>query len=169
MRLLSALLCTLTVANSSMAVAQTPAPRACAGGEFHALDFWIGEWVVRNSNGLEVGRSRIESILGGCALHEHWMASRGNTGESLTSYDPLTKRWRQHWIDGTGSLSDYTGDVDAKDVVLTAPGTDAAGKPLLYRMRFSPLPGGRVRQFIQQSMDGGSTWSLSFDGYYSHP
>lgn len=166
MRRLIGLLATLALAPIG-AFAQSPPPNACGATAFHALDFWIGEWVVRGPKGREIGRSRIERILGGCALHEHWLATSGEIGESLTSFDPATKRWRQHWIEGDGTVSDYVGDADRTDVVMTAPGIDPKGKAILYRMRFSPLPDGRVRQHIDQSADAGSTWSLSFEGFYS--
>ncbi len=143
-------------------------PQPCRDDRsFHALDFWVGDWIVRNRAGNEVGRSHIESILGGCAVREVWTASSGGSGQSLTSYDPVTKSWRQHWIDATGSQSDYIGDVDGKDVVMTAHAVDVAGKAVLYRMRFTPLPDGRLRQFIDQSQDGGSSWTATFEGFYS--
>ncbi len=154
-------------ASVDRAQAQTPPSRPCADAVFHALDFWVGEWVVRDPSGAEVGRSRVDSILGGCAVHEHWFASNGGTGESLTSFDPLTKTWRQHWIAWNGRLTDYVGNVEGRDIVMTAPTADAAGKPLLYRMRFSPLADGRVRQYMEVSHDHGTGWAPLFDGYYA--
>lgn len=103
----------------------------------------------------------------GCAIREQWSAANGERGESLTSYDPASKSWRQHWIETDGMQSDYVGGVDGKDVVMTAPGIDDAGKPIQHRMRFTPLPDGRVRQFIEDSSNGGASWAPSFDGYYS--
>jgi hypothetical protein len=35
-----------------------------------------------------------------------------------------------------------------------------------FRMTFTPSPDGSVRQFIEQSRDGGETWYVWFDGRY---
>jgi hypothetical protein len=42
-----------------------------------------------------------------------------------------------------------------------------AKAPKLARMTFSQLPGGQVRQFGEQSVDGGKTWATSFDLVYT--
>ncbi|HEX3468412.1 MAG TPA: hypothetical protein VHT05_10070 [Candidatus Elarobacter sp.] len=160
------LLTSAVLSCGGLASAQTPA-QPCADPAFHALDFWVGDWIVRTASGAQIGRSRVDSILGGCAVHEHWFASNGGTGESLTSLDPASKTWRQHWISWNGTQSDYVGKVDGRDVVMIAPGVDAAGKPQLLRMRFSPLPDGRVRQYMEASSDNGTTWAPAFDGYYA--
>ncbi len=34
-------------------------------------------------------------------------------------------------------------------------------------MTFTPLEDGRVRQLIEQSTDGGQTYTVWFDGYYA--
>jgi hypothetical protein len=34
------------------------------------------------------------------------------------------------------------------------------------RITWTPLPDGRVRQLWEVSSDGGSSWAVSFDGYY---
>ncbi|NIP57355.1 MAG: hypothetical protein GWM92_04115, partial [Gemmatimonadetes bacterium] len=53
------------------------APLACEEVDgFHRLDFWVGEWDVR-VDGRSVGSNRIEKILNGCALLEHWRAAGG--------------------------------------------------------------------------------------------
>ena len=41
------------------------------------------------------------------------------------------------------------------------------GTTSLMRMSFTPLDDGRVRQFIEESRDGGATWATWFDGYYT--
>lgn len=172
MRILFGLALALAVATAGSpgAIAQTfpPSVHPCPHDPaFHALDFWVGQWVVRNGRGTEVGHSRIESILDGCAIREQWSAVNGGRGESLTSYDPATKRWRQHWIETDGTQSDYVGGLDGNDVVMIAADVDAAGKPVQHRMRFSLLADGRVHQFMDDSSDGGRSWTVSFDGYYS--
>jgi tetratricopeptide (TPR) repeat protein len=133
---------------------------------FHALDFWIGSWIVRNAAGAEVGRSRIEPVVDGCAIRENWTGRSGNIGQSLSSYDPATKTWTQHYVDSAATRSEYAGGVDGKDVVMTAPSRGPGGAATLLRMRYTPMPDGRVRQLIESSADDGKTWSVAFDGYY---
>ena len=43
----------------------------------------------------------------------------------------------------------------------------ANGKTAPFRGLWTPLEDGRVRQFFEQSNDGGKTWQTWFDGYYT--
>jgi tetratricopeptide (TPR) repeat protein len=133
---------------------------------YRGLDFWIGDWVVRNAAGFEMGRSHIEPALDGCAIEETWTGTFGGNGKSLTSYDVATKRWLQHYISSTGTFNDYSGEAQGSSIVMIAPGT-AAAKPIQIRMSFTPLADGRVRQLMETSSDGGATWTAGFDGYYA--
>jgi hypothetical protein len=36
-----------------------------------------------------------------------------------------------------------------------------------FRGLWTPLPDGRVRQFFEQSNDGGETWVPWFEGFYT--
>ena len=62
-------------------------PPACSAVESHQFDFWIGDWNVVDPHGKVVGHNRIESILGGCALAEHWDSASGIHGVSYNAYD----------------------------------------------------------------------------------
>jgi len=44
---------------------------------------------------------------------------------------------------------------------------DRSGHKVLSRMSFTPLKDGHVRQLIEESGDGGTTWSVWFDGNYA--
>lgn len=41
-----------------------------------------------------------------------------------------------------------------------------AGAPTLQRITWSVEPGGSVRQLWESSTDGGTTWTVAFDGRY---
>ncbi|HET7042606.1 MAG TPA: hypothetical protein VFI13_11325, partial [Gemmatimonadales bacterium] len=41
-----------------------------------------------------------------------------------------------------------------------------AGVSSRQKVMWIPEPDGRVRQFWQQSVDGGKTWTVAFDGWY---
>ena len=40
------------------------------------------------------------------------------------------------------------------------------GRIILDRTTLTPLPDGRVRQVIETSTDGGTTWKVQFDALY---
>ena len=40
------------------------------------------------------------------------------------------------------------------------------GEKRPFRMTFTPRDDGSVRQFLEESTDGGKTWSVWFDGRY---
>lgn len=82
------------------AFAQTsPPPPACAGAEFHAFDFWIGDWAVSNAQtGAASGENLIAFAHDGCAIREQWSGADGVRGESVTYYDPIDGKWRQRWV-----------------------------------------------------------------------
>jgi tetratricopeptide (TPR) repeat protein len=134
--------------------------------ESRQFDFWIGEWDVVSPQGTAAGTSRIESILGGAAVMEHWTSAQGNSGKSFNRFDPTLRQWRQHWIDDSGNETFYVGGLEQGVMVLTSEQKNAAGKTELHRMRFFPLPDGRVRQWGEVSTDGGQAWTTEFDLSY---
>jgi hypothetical protein len=130
------------------------------------LDFWVGEWEVV-ARGATVGHNRIEKILDGCGVMENWRDAAGGEGKSLNHRHPATGRWHQLWIAANGSTTAYEGSLDEEGAMRfegerTAPGGDAVPT----RMSLTPLPGGTVRQVIEESRDGGATWQVGFDAVY---
>ena len=61
------------------------------------LDFWVGDWDVLVDAEI-VGKNRIEKILAGCALLEHWTDSEGGEGKSLFYRVPGEDSWKQAWV-----------------------------------------------------------------------
>jgi hypothetical protein len=41
------------------------------------------------------------------------------------------------------------------------------GATAKHRTTLTPLADGRVHQHIEESRDGGATWTVGFDGYYT--
>src|SRR5688572_22462307 len=145
-----------------------PSPPTCEAPEHRQFDFWIGEWTVRGKAGAVVGTSRIESALGGCAIVEHWTSSGANRGTSLNFYDRTTRQWMQTWIDNAGQPLHIAGALRDGRMVLEGTTPGAAGAPSTRnRISWTPLDGGDVRQLWETSTDGGTTWTVSFDGRYS--
>ncbi|MCK5438722.1 MAG: hypothetical protein KAI97_02200 [Gemmatimonadetes bacterium] len=135
------------------------------------LDFWLGDWVVTVGEE-QVGTNRIEKILDGCAVMEHWMSATGGKGKSLFYYQSVTQTWKQVWVTqfalGQGGLKE-------KELVEThgSAGVRFQGEiPLaeggfyLDRTTLTPRLDGTVRQVIQISRDGGESWETTFDAVY---
>ena len=137
-----------------------------ASPEFRQFDFWIGEWDVKNPQGVPAGSSTIQLILGQCTIFENWSGGGGSNGKSFNIYDTNDKRWHQTYVDDKGTFTHYIGGLVDGKMVLTAD-TIAAGKKTLARMTFSKLENGDVRQFGENSTDGGKTWTTAFDLVYS--
>jgi hypothetical protein len=138
---------------------------------FHEMDFWLGEWTVKFGNRV-VGTNRIEKILKGCALVEHWTAEDGSEGKSLFYYDATTGIWKQVWV----TESAYApGGLKEKTLVERMNGgglrfqgeiTRTGGEAYLDRTTLTPNPDGTVRQWIQISTDNGEMWTTVFDAIY---
>lgn len=147
-----------------MRAEETPAQPA-APPEARQFDFWVGAWEVTTPDGKVAGHNRIELILDGRALQEHWSGRGGFTGTSLNLYDASAGKWRQFWVDHTGGVLQLAGGlVDGRMVLEGASTSD--GKATIDRITWTPNADGSVRQFWEQSTDGGATWSVAFDGLY---
>jgi hypothetical protein len=107
----------------------------------------------------------ISSIHGGCVVYESWKGTGGVTGTSFNVYDPGKKKWRQTWVDSTGGVLDLEGELRDGRMVLAS--TPASKSDAINRITWERLPDGRVRQLWETSADGGTTWKVAFDGYYS--
>ena len=145
--------------------AQDAKPAPCSAPEHRQFDFWLGDWEVKGPAGKVAGRNSISSIHGGCVLYESWKGIGGVTGTSFNVYDPGKKKWRQTWVDSTGGVLDLEGELRDGRMVLAS--TPASKSDAINRITWERLPDGRVRQLWETSADGGTTWKVAFDGYYS--
>jgi hypothetical protein len=163
--LLMALLPLVATPAAGRAQDAPPRPPACQDETFRAFDYWVGEWVVRNGEGREVGRNRISVVSGGCGLLEEWTSAAGGTGRSLNFFEPASGDWRQVWVGAGGSLLDLRGGLD--DGVMTLEGESVSPEgPVLNRISWIPRDRGVVEQLWEISSDGGTTWRVAFQGFY---
>jgi hypothetical protein len=148
----------------------------CSGPQYKEFDFWLGDWEVRNAAGQLLGRNRISKRHGGCVVLEEWESAGGGSGSSFNIYDQSTKQWHQFWVDATGTnwlSSDKQGSPatlrggirDGAMVMTSHP--DTLPSIGLSRTAWRPLLAGGLRQTIESSSDGGKTWTISFDGFYT--
>lgn len=151
--------------------AQMERLRPCSGASHREFDFWVGNWRVTDRTGERLlGTNRISRQHGGCVILEKWTSAAGTTGSSFNIFDERSKKWHQFWVDGSGTnwLSwDEEGNpatirgglVDGEMIMTAAPGTTP-----MARGRWKLMEDGRVRQIFESSTDGGSTWTINFEG-----
>ena len=137
-----------------------------ASPEFRQFDFWIGEWDVKNPQGVPSGSSSIQLMLGQCVIFENWSGGGGSNGKSFNIYDTNDKKWHQTYVDDKGTFTHYIGSLINGEMVITAD-TMIGGKRTFAKMTFSKMPNGDVRQHGENSIDEGKTWTTSFDLTYS--
>jgi hypothetical protein len=167
------LLAAVAVVGSAVNGIAAAAPDTC--GEqpaAHALDFWLGDWEVRDADGNLAGTNRIEAALDGCAILEHWSGAGGSAGLSLFYFHSWLGQWRQVWITAEplrpGAVKEKRQDLNYRGPgirfqgeVMVSPEHDVQDRTTLV-----PLADGRVRQRIETSNDDGRSWQLVFEGWY---
>ena len=135
--------------------------------EYRRFDFWVGDWEVTTPDGRVAGSNSIQKAADGCMLLENWTSAGGGTGKSINFFDPATKKWVQTWIDSGGGVISAAGGLENGAMRLFGTHILKSGERRPFRMTFSPLPNGHVRQFLEESTDEGKSWSVWFDGDYA--
>lgn len=150
----------------SLAAQNAPqSPPRCDAPEFRQFDFWVGDWVVENPAGQPIGASRIERILDGCVILEHWNEGQPGSGKSFNIWNRQTRRWHQTWVAIGGNLLLLDGGFENGAMVLGNEQETPRGR-VRNRITWRQLEGGVVQQLWEISSDDGRTWQTSFDGRY---
>ena len=147
----------------------TRVPRQCDAPGNRQMDFWLGDWSVqvrtRTAPDSEtwtaaVGSNHVTSVLNGCAIEERFVATGGPngaswSGRSHSTWVPAEKRWRQTWVDDSGSYLAFTGGMQGGEFVLVGePRPD--GK--VMRMVFGEIRPDHITWRWERSVDGQKTW-----------
>ncbi|UXI68138.1 DUF1579 family protein [Tahibacter amnicola] len=157
----------LAFAASAAVAAEAPPPKPCTAPAYRQFDFWLGEWDVFNPAGKHVGKNRIESILNGCGVAEHWTGDTGVRGTSYNAYDQRHGHWNQYWVSDDADVLWLTGSAEGKGMLLSGEQPDPqSGKPVRHRVRWTPQDDGSVRQVWESSSDAGKSWNTVFEGLY---
>ena len=147
---------------------QQPALPCETGEEFRGFDFWIGDWDVHLPDGTFAGNNVVTREEQGCLIVERWTGASGGTGMSVNFLDKASNEWVQVWNSANGAQIQIRGGLTDDGMALEGTihyvgnGTTAPLKGL-----WTPLPDGRVRQYFEQSNDGGETWVPWFEGFYT--
>jgi tetratricopeptide (TPR) repeat protein len=130
------------------------------------FDFWLGEWDVYVGDN-KVGDNSITMAKGGCAIHENYTTARNYAGQSINYYDPIDKKWHQHWVGSGGDVYNYL-ETQREDGLLQFESKfmSTQGIITLSRLTFTLNDDGTVRQLFEGSSDDGKTWTPQFDGLY---
>ena len=136
-----------------------------ASPAYRQFDFWIGEWDVKNPQGVVVGSSNIKLILSDCIILENY-STPNYAGKSFNIYDREDKKWHQTWVDKNGVLTEFVGELKDGKMIYVADEM-RNGKRALIKMTFTKLPNGDVNQFGELSNDGGKTWVTRYNLTYS--
>lgn len=147
-------------------IQRTATPCAFAP-EARQFDFWIGSWDVRTPQGDLAGTNEIRIGAGKCVLIESWKSTQGLPGQSLNFYDFVAKQWNQVWVDASGQVTRFQGSFTDGAMRLQGERDSRTGKPTPVRMTLTPLPDGRVRQLGETTSDGGKSWAVEYDLYYT--
>jgi hypothetical protein len=140
-----------------------PAPVVSSARE--ALDPWIGEWDVFVGDG-KVGVDRVEKVLNGAAILEHWTDARGGEGKSFFYFMASSGRWKQVWVQADGVVKEKASAPVPGGVRFEGRAMLRDGRDVPDRTTLTWLAPGRVRQHIEVSRDGGATWTTTFDATY---
>lgn len=136
--------------------------------EFKQFDFWLGHWEVKLPDGTLAGVNSINREQKGCVLLENWRGVQGGTGFSINFFDQLKQKWVQVWTGSEGSQIQIEGGLRNGSMVLEGKlSTLGQANSADFRGTWTPLDDGRVRQFFEQSTDGGRTWQPWFEGFYN--
>ncbi len=151
---------------SSGASSAAPPVQDCRSPAHRQLDFKIGEFDVTGMEGAKAGVSRVESLLEGCLLVEHWQGALSGFGKAFFYYDRGGGRWHTTYVTDDGESLVMSGVFEGDALVFRGEGRLSPFDGM-HRMAWSPLPGGGVKQFWEFSSDGGSTWKTIHIGYYA--
>jgi hypothetical protein len=136
--------------------------------EYRQFDFWIGEWDVVTTQGHNpAGSSSIQPIIDQCVLLENWTGGGGGSGKSFNHYDTSRKIWMQDWVDSQSNSIHFEGKLEDGMMSYFADSRKPDGTPIQRHLQFFKLDADHVRQFSQQSSDGGKSWATEYDFTYN--
>lgn len=168
--------CLVAASYSLCADETTPSPKVtppCQQAEhYRHFDFWLGQFDVYgkpDKSGPLYGTNTISSSQQGCLLTEEWIGAKGSTGTSVNYYDGVKGLWVQHWVSADGTVINIEGGLTDGSMLLKGHIYYANSKtnPIRkFKGTWTPLKEGVVKQFFEESIDDGKTWTAWFTGYY---
>ena len=161
-----------TVRSGSSSIAIAP---QCSAAEYRGMDFWIGDWdlaiATRERPDADAwkdsrGANHIERVLRGCGIEESFHADDTGApwaGKSLSRWVEAEKKWRQTWIDDSGSYLVFVGDSPLKngilgDAILEGEAHVTSEGTRQMRMVFTNITPKHITWRWEATRDGGKSW-----------
>ncbi len=119
---------------------------SCCTQNHEAFDFWLGEWVVKDSSGTVLGHNTITKIESNCALREEWKGAKGSTGTSLNYFHSSDSTWNQVWVDNNGGVLELKGKLEGDAMVLWSELQSNQQGSYYNKISWTPLTNGNVEQ-----------------------
>lgn len=152
-------------ATLEVAAQGAPVAKPCATPEARQFDFWLGSWTARfmNNNQSVTGSNTVSALYDGCVIAEQFDGAPGSPlkGLSHSVYDVYAKRWKQTWVDNSGSYLDFTGGWEGDRMILTRE-AERNGKRFLQRMVWFDIRADAFNWHWERSDDGGKTWAVNW-------
>lgn len=138
------------------------------------FDFWVGKWNAtwKNADGtIGKGTNEITRVLNKKVIRENFQIHndknmKGFHGLSFSVYSPVTKQWKQTWVDNQGAYLDFYGKFDGDKRIFQREFTGTQGKikgkKIAQRMVFYNIKPDSFDWDWELSLDGGKTWKLSW-------
>ena len=139
---------------------------ACCDVQHDQFDFWIGEWVVKNSKGEIIGYNTIEELEENCLISEQWSGVNNSSGRSFNYYDPEENTWNQLWISNSGNILKLEGRLENGRMVMTGPMVTNEKGTYRDQIIWIPNDDGTVIQKWNVLPEGGEKSETVFLGIY---
>ncbi len=138
-------------------------PQPCSSAEAKQFDFWVGDWNLSwtaQDGKQKTGVNKISQLYGGCVIKEEFADPVGGfAGMSVSTYDVYAKKWKQTWVDNTGSYLDFVGEYRDGYMVLSRK-MQKQGKEFIQRMRWYDIAANSLKWNWERSDDNGKTWTV---------
>ena len=168
------LVISLTVSLTASAQQKSAAQeKPCSSGNYRLLDFWVGEWSVSwpDSPGTPAGNgtNKVIRTLDNCVIQEQFEADKPVSlhGMSVSTFDRNLGKWRQTWVDNTGSYLDFIGDVHDDGAIFERDAKDQNGNPIKQRMVYKNFSKDQFDWSWERSEDNGATWKVMWPIHYT--
>ena len=139
----------------------------CCTDAHRQFDFWVGDWIVRDSQGNPLGENRITKREKGCLLMEQWKGAQGGTGTSYNYFDAIDSTWNQLWIDSNGGVLKLKGHFKSGSMILKSTLQKGSGADQFYNLiRWTPNEDGSVSQLWQIFDEHHKLLQTLFSGTY---
>lgn len=90
----------------------------CCTENHDQFDFWLGNWEVKDTNGIALGSNQISEAEQNCLIVEHWTGASGGTGTSYNYYDSSDSLWHQLWVSSNGFILNLKGSWQGESMQL---------------------------------------------------